>query len=99
MDDLDLIPKDTETCYKVVNRFIKRHKLYTGGCKTFYTPREWKYRKEEFGLESLLIVVYDGSDVKRLFIGDLANKFQKYLAEHGYRFENGLHWYSYITKL
>ena len=32
----------------------------TGGCRTFYSPAEWKARGEEFGLESVLIVVHDG---------------------------------------
>ena len=103
MDDLAIISKETEKAYRLVRNFIKRHKsLYTGGCRTFYTPSEWKYRREEYCLDALLIVVYDGSDVRELFNPirryDLMDKFIKYLDDNGYYFENGTHWYSGIYK-
>ena len=39
----------------------------TGGCKAFYSPKEWKERDEDYGTESLLIVVHDGGDMARFF--------------------------------
>lgn len=39
----------------------------TGGCTTFYTPQQWRDRKEEYGLNSELIVVYDGGDIGPFF--------------------------------
>ena len=33
-----------------------------GGCKVFYTPKEWADRDEEYGLKSELVVVHDGGD-------------------------------------
>lgn len=39
----------------------------TGGCKTFYSPKEWAERGEEYGRSSVLIVVYEGSDVAPFF--------------------------------
>ena len=39
----------------------------TGGCRTFYSPREWKKRGELYGKDSLLIVVYDGGAVRDYF--------------------------------
>ena len=39
----------------------------TGGCKLFYSPKEWKDRGEEYGTESLLVVVHDGGDAAYWF--------------------------------
>ena len=39
----------------------------SGGCKVFYSPKEWKARGEQYGLKSQLIVVYDGGDHRRFF--------------------------------
>jgi len=41
--------------------------LYTGGCKAFYTPEQWKDRGEQFGLYSILIVCHDGGDFAPFF--------------------------------
>jgi hypothetical protein len=98
-EDLSLIPTDTLECHKIVKRFITRHRLNTNGCKTFYTPSEWKYRKEELCQNALLNIVYDGSDVKQIVLGRLQQKFKDYLAEHGYYLEQGLHWYCGIYKV
>lgn len=38
-----------------------------GGCKAFYTPDEWKARKEKYGTDSVLIVVHDGGDLAHYF--------------------------------
>lgn len=40
---------------------------YTGGCRAFYSPKEWSARKEEYGTDAALIVVHDGGDVARAF--------------------------------
>ena len=40
---------------------------WTGGCRTFSSPEEWKARGEEYGTDSALIVVYDGGDVRSWF--------------------------------
>jgi hypothetical protein len=43
--------------------FLEKHKLtYTGGCKAFYSPKEWKEREEDYGCDSELIVCHDGGD-------------------------------------
>ena len=92
-EDLMLLTADTIKCHKIVKRFITRHRLKTNGCKTFYTPLEWRYRKEEHCQDALLNIVYDGSDVQELVRGRLIEKFKNYLEENGYRLEQGLHWY------
>jgi hypothetical protein len=95
---LMLNTNETIECWKVVKRFITKHKLNTNGCKTFYTPLEWKYRKEECCQDAVLNLVYDGSEVKEIVFGRLQQKFKDYLAEHGYYLEEGLHWYCGIYK-
>ncbi len=34
-----------------------------GGCRAFYSPAEWRERGEEYGRDSLLILVHDGGDL------------------------------------
>ena len=98
--DLELIPKETSKVYYLVKDFIRRRKLSTGDCRTFYTPLEWKYRKEECSQGALLVMVYDGSEVKRLVDEwDMGATFQKYLNKHGYYVEQGTHWYAGIYKI
>lgn len=47
---------------------LKSHDMtYTGGCRTFYTPEEWKKRGEKYGHDAVLIVVHDGGDVASFF--------------------------------
>ena len=97
-EDLVLVSKETAECHKAIKSFINRHKLYTNGCKTFYTASEWKYRKEEHCQNAILNIVYDGSDVKEIVRGRLRDKFKAYLAERGYYIQEGLHWYCGIYK-
>ena len=60
-----------EAAYDAIVAFLRRRKMtYTGGCKTFYSPAEWKARGEKYGLESALIVVYAGGEVRRAFCAD-----------------------------
>jgi hypothetical protein len=40
---------------------------YTGGCRAFYSPQEWRERGEYGGERAVLIVVYDGGDVGYAF--------------------------------
>ena len=40
--------------------------LSSGGCRTFYTPKEWADRGEVSGNGSILVVVYDGGDLYSL---------------------------------
>ena len=42
-------------------------KVETGGCRLFYSPKEWKDRGEEYGTEGILVVVYDGGDAYHHF--------------------------------
>lgn len=59
--------------YEIITAYLKEHDLtYTGGCKAFYSPAEWKGREEDYGTESHLVVVYDGGDMRPVFSMDAA---------------------------
>lgn len=54
--------------HKVIVEVLRRHGMtYTGGCKAFWSPQEWKDRGESYGLLSELVVVYDGGDLVPFF--------------------------------
>jgi len=57
-----------ELAYEAIMAVLTQEdSLFTGGCKTFYSPAEWRERGEEYGGNSELVVVYDGGDVRRFF--------------------------------
>lgn len=70
---------------------------YSGGCRAFYTPDEWKDKGEEYGLNSVLIVVHDGGDLSPVFgiDGDPRDVWQALTAK-GFWFEPCTCWYSAI---
>lgn len=48
----------------VIKKVLAQHGMtHTGGCRAFYTPKEWSERGEQYGTKSLLVVVYDGGDL------------------------------------
>ncbi len=81
--------------------------IYTGGCKTFYSPDEWRKRDELYGLESELIIVYDGGDVVKYFNLDYdiyhnyihTTKMTNELQKVGIYYEECTGWYSAIYKI
>lgn len=78
--------------------------IYTGGCKTFYSPEEWIARGEEYGRESELVIVHDGGEVAKYFnldyeCYDLEQRMQKELAAHGLYAEPCTSWYTAIYKI
>jgi len=89
-----------KTPRKIIQDFMKRHGCETGGCRTFYTPKEWKEKGGEYGLTSKLVVVYDGGDlystINHEFGFTLSDELTKDLAEHGYYFEPCTSWYCAI---
>lgn len=91
-----------EKAYQVImNVMTKNNMTYTGGCKTFYSPKEWAERGEEYGLDSELIVVYDGGEVKEFFCyleenDDCMEIMDQALASVGVYDEPCTCWYSAI---
>lgn len=72
----------------------------SGGCRTFYSPQEWKDRGEPYGQGGVLVVVYDGGDARHWFTMDegytLYEKMREALSEIGVYAEPGTNWYSAI---
>lgn len=73
MDNPDLsCPKGLSAAgrkaHEVIMRVLQDDDMtHTGGCKAFYSPREWAERGEKYGAQSDLIVVYDGGDLRYYF--------------------------------
>jgi hypothetical protein len=71
-------PNDLSTkgkqAHKAIVAFLEKHKLtYTGGCRAFYSPKEWTERGEEYGCDSELVIVHDGGNVGDAFSYDSEN--------------------------
>lgn len=100
------LSKRGRQAYAVVMRVLKRFGATdTGGCKAFYSPKEWKARGESYGLESELIVVYDGGDHRGAFEPEaehedsMHNAMDAALKEVGLYFEPCTGWYSAIYEM
>lgn len=83
-------------CMTIMNALPES--LDTGGCRTFYTPKEWEERGELFCTDAELIVVFDGGDVAPYFNMsycqmDLVEKMQTALEKVGMYYEYGMSWY------
>ena len=88
----------TEELQTLLTKFFKKEGLESHGCQTFYTPEEWKERGESYCCNSKLVVVYDGSDVRRAMSLDgedykLNERMQNMLRAVGCYYEEGTHWY------
>lgn len=73
----------------------------TGGCRPFYTPAEWKNRGEDYGTESVLVLVHDGGDLARFCNSDYADlrameDFRSFLKSKNLYLEGCTCWYSAI---
>lgn len=78
--------------------------VFTGGCRAFYSPQEWRDRGEEYGLKAVLIVVHDGGGLARFFNYDYQDygsidKMDKALRECGVYAEACTCWYTAIYKI
>lgn len=91
--------------WKTITDILKKDDMtYTGGCKSFYSPKEWKERGEQYGLTAELIVVYDGGSLMHYFDLDTAmeseylfhTKMQEALEQIGVYAEPCTCWYAAI---
>ena len=87
----------------IVNLLKKEDSTYTGGCRAFYSPKEWADRGELYGLGSVLIVVYDGGEVGPYFSLDHSyptyaqhTKMFKALDKAGFYPEEACTWYAAV---
>lgn len=77
--------------------------LFTGGCKPFYSPDEWRERGEWRAIggepdSTVLIVCHDGGDMSH-YSGapKIWSAIDTALNAAGYRVNYGEHWWTYIT--
>ena len=87
-----------------VVREVVGRELDAGGGRTFYTPEEWREREEEYGLDSLLIVVHDGGDYAEFFnysylCPESIAAMETALSVAGYYIEPCTCWYSAVYKI
>ena len=102
MVDLDIPEDDPKAAAAavVVRSFLeKREATYTGGCRAFYSPREWAARCEQYGLNSVLVICHDGGSVGQFFSYDQEDydaieAMSEELRQHGLYAEQCTTWYS-----
>ena len=58
--------------HAIIVAYLKQHELTPTGGKAFYAPAEWREREELYGVESHLVVVYDGGTMRPAFSMDAA---------------------------
>lgn len=83
---------------KAIKKINKRDP-YGGGCKAFYTPKEWEERNEDYGRDAKLILVHDGGDLAPLCNYSYCDysgieKFRKAIEKAGLHIEQCTSWYS-----
>ena len=71
---------------------------YTGGCRAFYTPKEWRKRGERHGIDAELIIVHDGGDLYEVFTDDhkLTARAIAVIEEAGGHVESCTNWYTAV---
>ena len=91
--------------HRIIVRFLRKHNITNkSDSRSFYSPAEWKARKERSGTDADLIVVYDGTALKQVFSGANATLYfelRDALNKAGLFIEHSPHesWYSYVPCL
>lgn len=75
-----------------------------GGCRAFWTAKEWASRGEEYGTDSVLVLVHDGGDLAPFCNWNyqqysLTEQLAEALAKAGYYYEQCTCWYSAVYGL
>jgi len=91
------------TAAAIIKKLMNRNHFETGGCKTFYTPKEWKARSEKWGTTSELVFVYDGGDLYSIMSNEFgyqtSDELQQDLQKIGLYYEECTCWYSAIYEV
>jgi hypothetical protein len=95
-------PKDLSPAgilaYTAITTLVTNHDLQTGGCKAFYSPKEWSSRGEKYGARSELIIVYDGGELGEVcrLDGAFYNELVGSLKGYGLYVEECTGWYAAV---
>jgi hypothetical protein len=90
--------------HKTILQILEKNKtLETGGCKAFYSPKEWQERGEKYGQKAELIIVHDGGDLAQYFNVDYENvaaqkKMETALEKQNLYAESCTCWYTAIYR-
>ncbi len=100
----DLSTKGRQAAQTILDVMAKYGYGYTGGCRAFYSAREWRKRGEKHATHADLIVVYDGGDLAMFFESyesapGLCTKMRAALGEIGVRVEPINGWSSAIYEV
>lgn len=103
----DHLKGESKRIADAIVKFLKKDRLEDpdgGGCKAFYSPQEWKERKESYGTDSKLVLVHDGGDLAPYCNLDYecyprVEKLAKRLKEMGYYVEQCTCWYSAVYEV
>ena len=95
----------TGECLKVAEiiKSVLHSKANDGGCRSFFSPDEWKAKGEVYGTESVLVLVHDGGDLAPYcnydyMQYDKIDSLSEALEQAGYYVENCTSWYSAVYK-
>lgn len=105
------LSKRGQEAWRTIMANLKRYEITdasTGGCTAFVQPEAWHNRGERYGQGSVLIIIYDGGDLRRFFNMDACfgmgvkncylqlEEMQAALGEHGFYFEECTGWYAAV---
>jgi hypothetical protein len=96
------LSREGSKAYKAIMALLTRtEQTNTGGCKAFYSPKEWADRGEEYGRNSLLIVCHDGGDLVPFFdynrdAWSFKQEMETALNDAGFYAEQCTSWYTAI---
>lgn len=96
-----LSKKGREAAKAFVQFLKERGRLNSGGCKVFYSPKEWRERGELYGRDSLLIICHDGGDHAAAVNLDyeqykLNDELIQHFDKHGVWVESCTCWYAAV---
>lgn len=85
---------------EVIRNYIATYDLdFTGGCKVFYSPLEWKAREEDHGCDSELIICHDGGTLSEMNMSTCLSEITDILGPEECWVEGCECWYSAVYKL
>lgn len=99
------ISADGRRAAEAIRDFLVEKGLdYHGGGGAFYSPQQWRDRREQYGLNSLLIITHDGGDHAHAFNYDyegyeLIEELRQRLALVGMYAEQCTSWYSSVHRV
>jgi hypothetical protein len=92
-----LSPLGVAAAQTIRQQAVQQGLVNAGGCKVFYSPQEWRERGEQYGTESELVVVYDGSDAR--YLAEFNPVVEEVLGRLNLFVECCTHWYAAVYKI